>query len=130
MEQRAIAAICDICGARFINAYQLGPHKVACRNVRSGSFLPDDASEFSNSYSGSAEPTLSDLAQRSTRGERIVMRVTPNVEFHPNKRLRFDYHEMQRTWAAYIANVGNLCSPQFWSMYKQVQQQTGSFLTY
>ena len=134
-------ATCGLCGATFMNAYQLGPHKVACRNLISGSFLtaPDKDSELSNSDDdnddgdddvvASEPPTttsLVDLAQRANRGNRFKIRVTPNVSVQPSKSFCFDFHSMQKTWSTYITKVGNLCSPHFWDMFSKVHQQTAA----
>ena len=138
-------AWCDTCGQLFHNRYQLGPHKVACRNLRSRGFLvDDDLEEFSNSSeAASAASAASDeddcfendalyqgplylLAQRAARGARVVLQVQHNLGFQPLRRLAFNYAEMQTLWELYIARVGNLCSPQFWAMYSKVQKQRGN----
>ena len=129
-------ATCGMCGAIFENVYQLGPHKVACRNLRSCGFLGDNEVEFSNSDSDSdsqvnaevngAGPTgtpLFQLAQRSKKGNRVPFAVTPNLSFQPDARCRFDYHCMQKTWKQYITNVSNLCSREFWELYAKLYQQ-------
>lgn len=52
--------VCDLCGDRFANKYQLGPHKRFCWNVQERR-LNDTFSEFTNTSDSESEPHEEEL---------------------------------------------------------------------
>ena len=125
--------ICDRCGLKFKNAFQLGPHRRICNVIR--------APEPSNAEPSSAEPpsaeppsaeppsaeppsgTLREIVQRKYEAwgvTRILSEHGPPRNAHKAR----DYSHMQETWHAYVESTHSCCSSQFWRLQEAVLDQT------
>ena len=133
-------AQCGNCGLVFANGFLLGPHKKVCWNRQlplESDFSDDDEAICDAAISDAAISDASDdddcvnlteLAQRPREGcwgeiETVTLRDRP---VFLETCATYDYEPLQRRFKAYVHDVMQLCTPEFWQLFETVMQQSST----